>query len=269
MSDTFPKLHEIAFCDSNPILADRLLHVFRSDDWLPARITFTKVKDLIEALNSLKIDILVLDPSQDAHLHRKWENVIAAGCKDCTLADRCKFRVCGHAQQRRRSVGLADVRGVCEIIGHALAAKTDYHSAIIRSTIMPGTMETVCIPELEAASGLKAGVDFGVGYYPEFLRESTAIEDYDNPGLIVFGALDKPTFAILNLLNKDMPCVANEVDLRTAEMVKYTSNTWRAVTTVLTSLPVIEMRRRAGVTVVFSGSAGAYSAFRTENLYSN
>lgn len=39
--------------------------------------------------------------------------------------------------------------------------------------------------------------------------------------------------------------------------------------TVLASLPAIEMRRRAGVTVVFSGSAGAYSAFSTENLYSN
>ena len=39
--------------------------------------------------------------------------------------------------------------------------------------------------------------------------------------------------------------------------------------TVLASLPEIEMRRRAGVTVVFTGSAGAYSAFSTENLYSN
>jgi alginate O-acetyltransferase complex protein AlgF len=39
--------------------------------------------------------------------------------------------------------------------------------------------------------------------------------------------------------------------------------------TVLASLPAIEMRRRAGVTVVFSGSAGDYTAFSTENLYSN
>ncbi|MDT8857113.1 nucleotide sugar dehydrogenase [Paracoccaceae bacterium Fryx2] len=127
------------------------------------------------------------------------------------------------------SVGLAHVTGVCQIVGRALAKKNAYHSVIIRSTIVPGTMETACISALEAASGLKAGVDFGVGYYPEFLRESTAIEDYDNPGLIVFGALDAPTFAILNLLNKDMPCTTHEVDLRTAEMVKYTSNTWRAV----------------------------------------
>ena len=127
------------------------------------------------------------------------------------------------------SVGLSHIVDVCRSIGRAIAEKDSFHSVVIRSTIVPGTMENVCIPALEAASGRKAGVDFGVGYYPEFLRESTAIEDYDNPGLIVFGALDVSTFAILNLLNKDMPCDTHEVDLRTAEMVKYTSNTWRAV----------------------------------------
>ncbi len=127
------------------------------------------------------------------------------------------------------SVGLAHISEVCRIIGAAIASKTSFHSVIIRSTIVPGTMEGVCVPLLEAASGKTAGVDFGVGYYPEFLRESTAIVDYYDPGLIVFGALDQPTFALLNLLNRDMPCQTHEVDLRTAEMVKYTSNSWRAV----------------------------------------
>lgn len=127
------------------------------------------------------------------------------------------------------SVGLAHVAEVCTIIGRAIAAKDTYHSVIIRSTIVPGSMEQTCIPLLEAASGKKAGVDFGVGYYPEFLRESTAIADYYDPGLIVFGALDQPTFDLLALLNRDMPCVVHLVDLRTAEMVKYTSNAWRAV----------------------------------------
>lgn len=163
-------------------------------------------------------------------------NAVAAGTLTATLDAVAAVRdtdasfVCvGTPSAPDGSVGLDYVKGVCAIIGKALAQKTGFHSVIIRSTIVPGTMETVCIPALEAASGLKAGVDFGVGYYPEFLRESTAIEDYDNPGLIVFGALDRPTFAILNLLNKDMPCATHEVDLRTAEMVKYTSNTWRAV----------------------------------------
>lgn len=127
------------------------------------------------------------------------------------------------------SVGLKYVESVCEDIGKALANKDGHHSVVIRSTIVPGSCEGTCIPTLEKASGKKAGVDFGMGYYPEFLRESTAIEDSYDPGLVVFGTLDDVTKQHLIDLNKDLPCEMNMVDLRTAEMVKYTSNTWRAV----------------------------------------
>ena len=99
----------------------------------------------------------------------------------------------------------------------------------MRSTIVPGTMEEVCIPTMEAASGMQAGKDFGVGYFPEFLRESTAIEDYYDPGLIVFGSLDEKTQSVLTAINQDLPCEMHRVDIRTAEMVKYTSNSWRAM----------------------------------------
>ena len=127
------------------------------------------------------------------------------------------------------SIGLDYVTDACRIIGKAVAAKGDFHSVILRSTIVPGTMEGTCVPMLEAASGLVAGQDFGVGYYPEFLRESSAIKDYDDPGLIVFGSLDPRTEALLSSLNEGLDCEMHRVDLRTAEMVKYTSNSWRAV----------------------------------------
>ncbi len=127
------------------------------------------------------------------------------------------------------SVGLTYVTSVCENIGAALANKSSFHSVVIRSTIVPGSTEGTCIPTLEKASGKVAGKEFGVGYYPEFLRESTAIEDYHSPGLIVFGSMDAPTEKILTDLNSGLDCKIHTVDLRTAEMVKYTSNTWRAV----------------------------------------
>ncbi len=127
------------------------------------------------------------------------------------------------------SVGLKYVDAVCRNIGKALANKSTYHSVVVRSTIVPGSTEATCIPVLEEESGKTAGLDFGVGYYPEFLRESTAIEDYYDPGLIVFGALDQKTADLLTELNQDLNCKIHVVDVRTAEMVKYTSNTWRAV----------------------------------------
>ena len=127
------------------------------------------------------------------------------------------------------SVGLKYVEEVCRNIGAALAGKPGYHSVIVRSTCVPGSTEQSCIPTLEEASGKVAGVGFGLGYYPEFLRESTAIQDYYDPGLIVFGTMDQPTEDALTALNQSLPCEIHKTDIRTAELVKYTSNAWRAV----------------------------------------
>ncbi|NNJ68273.1 MAG: UDP-glucose/GDP-mannose dehydrogenase family protein, partial [Boseongicola sp.] len=127
------------------------------------------------------------------------------------------------------SVGLSFVVDVCRNIGTAMASKEGYHSVIVRSTIVPGSTESACIPVLEETSGKKAGSGFGLGYYPEFLRESTAIADYYDPGLVVFGSMDTGTRDFLSELNKDMPCDIHKVDIRTAELLKYTSNCWRAV----------------------------------------
>ncbi len=127
------------------------------------------------------------------------------------------------------SVGLTYVEDVCRNIGAALKNKDTYHSVVVRSTVVPGSTETCCIPVLEECSGKTAGEGFGLGYYPEFLRESTAIQDNYNPGLIVFGYMDQGTKDILTALNDHLPCEINKVDIRTAEMIKYTSNAWRAV----------------------------------------
>lgn len=162
--------------------------------------------------------------------------VVAAGrliattdARQAVHATDASFVCVGTPSGPDHSIGLTYVTAVCEEIGRALADHPGFHSVIMRSTIVPGTMERVCIPILERASGKVAGRDFGVGYYPEFLRESTAIEDYADPGLIVFGALDSATGAMLTEVNRDLPCEMNLVDLATAEMVKYTSNAWRAV----------------------------------------
>lgn len=127
------------------------------------------------------------------------------------------------------SVGLTYVKAACAAIGNAIAHKQTFHSVVVRSTIVPGTTMGVCVPILSEASGLTAGEGFGVGYFPEFLRESTAIADYDDPGLIVVGALDYPTRKFLLEVNAKLPCKTHAVDVSTAEMVKYTSNSWRAV----------------------------------------
>jgi GDP-mannose 6-dehydrogenase len=118
-----------------------------------------------------------------------------------------------------------------EDIGLALKDKADFHVVVVRSTVLPGTMEDIVIPALARTSGKTAGVDFGVAYYPEFLRESTAIRDYYDPGAIVFGAMedDDVSIARLSALNAHLPIRPTVVPIRTAEAVKYANNCWHAL----------------------------------------
>jgi len=53
--------------------------------------------------------------------------------------------------------------------------------------VLPGTTESMLIPALQNSSGKKAGIDFTVHTNPEFLRESSALHDFDNPPFVVIG----------------------------------------------------------------------------------
>lgn len=126
------------------------------------------------------------------------------------------------------SLDLTYVKRVSEQIGRALKLKREFHSVVMRSTMLPGTMDEVVIPILEEISGKTAGRDFGVGYYPEFLREGSALVDYDNPGTIIVGALDETTLSLLLQINADLPVHPCVLTLRAAEAVKYANNAWHA-----------------------------------------
>ncbi len=135
----------------------------------------------------------------------------------------------GTPSQLNGNLDLSYVRRVCEEIGSAIKAKESFHVVVARSTMLPGSMRTVVIPSLEAASGLKAGVDFGVCNNPEFLREGTAVYDYYNPPKTVIGESDAKAGDILVELYKNMNAPLIRTDVETAEMVKYTDNNWHAL----------------------------------------
>ena len=76
---------------------------------------------------------------------------------------------------------------VADEIGAAIATLGRRYTVVFRSTMLPGTCEGILIPRLEAASGLRAGDDFGVAVNPEFLREGTSVRDFNDPPKTVVG----------------------------------------------------------------------------------
>ncbi|MBU0677419.1 MAG: UDP-glucose/GDP-mannose dehydrogenase family protein [Verrucomicrobia bacterium] len=122
--------------------------------------------------------------------------------------------------------GLDDshVRNVCEEIGAAIAAKGREHVVVIRSTVLPGTTD-ICAGILAGQCGeQKAHVAFN----PEFLREGSAIRDYDAPPYTVVGTRDSIAENAVRAVYAPINAPVIVTPTRVAEMIKYTANAWHA-----------------------------------------
>ena len=152
-----------------------------------------------------------------------------ADVRDAVFGSDMSLICVGTPSQLNGNLDLSHVRKVCQEIGAAIREKDSFHVVVARSTMLPGSMRALVIPTLEAASGKVAGVDFGVCNNPEFLREGTAVYDYYHPPKTVIGESDEKAGALLVQLYEKMDAPLVRTDVETAEMVKYTDNTWHAV----------------------------------------
>ena len=139
------------------------------------------------------------------------------------------FVCVGTPSQTNGNLDLTYIRRVCEQIGEAIKSKSEHHTVVIRSTVLPGTMRQMIIPVLEEHSGKKAGDDFGVCNNPEFLREGSAVKDFHAPPKTVIGELDSASGALLVQLYEKLDAPLIRTSLETAEMVKYVDNCWHAL----------------------------------------
>jgi GDP-mannose 6-dehydrogenase len=156
---------------------------------------------------------------------------LVAGSDYAAAVAQCDvLMVCvGTPGQANGSLDLTYVRRVVQQIGEQLAAGGRHKVVVIRSTLLPGSMQSVVVPLLEQTSHLMAGKDFGVCINPEFLREGSAIYDYDHPPKTVIGASDERAAGIVRELYAALDAPLILTDLRTAEMVKYVDNSWHAL----------------------------------------
>jgi len=120
------------------------------------------------------------------------------------------------------------IEAVARSIGEALRVKDTFHVVVLRCSVPPGTTLQTMLPEIERLSGKRSGVDFGLCFNPEFLREGTAVADFHAPPKTVIGVTDRRTADILSRVYApvdDNPIVTT---VEVAELVKYVDNVWHA-----------------------------------------
>jgi len=139
------------------------------------------------------------------------------------------FVCVGTPSRPNGDLDLRYIRRICEQIGQALRTKNGWHTVVIRSTILPGTIRNVIIPTLEEFSGKSAGKDFGICYNPEFLREGSAVKDFRYPPKTVLGQLDQASGDLVATIYEGLEAPLIRTDLNNAEMIKYVDNSWHAL----------------------------------------
>jgi GDP-mannose 6-dehydrogenase len=127
------------------------------------------------------------------------------------------------------SIDLSYIERVCTQIGETLKTLDRWHTVVIRSTVLPGTVDGVVIPALERASGKEAGADFGVCSNPEFLREGSSIKDFYAPPFTLIGSHDERSAAAVRAIYAGIDAPVHCVAMGVAETVKYACNSFHAV----------------------------------------
>jgi GDP-mannose 6-dehydrogenase len=189
-------------------------------------------------INSIKVEMLASGRSPILEPH--MSELVAEGHRTsrlCATTDGSaavhdsdiSFVCVGTPGLRNGKLDLSHIEHVACEIGAALKQKKSHHVVVLRSTLLPGTTESLVIPMLENASGRRAGVDFAVCYNPEFMREGSAVADFLEPPYIVLGAQSQEHLPLLREVYARTPGPRFETTIAVAEMVKYTSNVFHAV----------------------------------------
>jgi len=126
------------------------------------------------------------------------------------------------------SMNLSYIKESAGDVGRLLGKKSEHHTVVVRSTVVPGTTKSIIIPALEQYSRKKADTDFDVAVNPEFLQEGKALHGFFNPDRIVIGEEKQGAGDLVEELYKGISAPVIRMGITTAEMIKFTSNAFLA-----------------------------------------
>ena len=188
--------------------------------------------------NPDKIDALklgrapIVEPGLDALIRAGVESgrlSASMAAAEAVAASEISIVCVGTPSATDGSLDLSAVERIAAVIGQALADKRAFHVVAVRSTLTIGTMMRRIAPLMEKVSGLEAGTDFGLACYPEFLREGSAICDYDDPSQSALAVTDPQTLARLMAVHPRSAAPPIVLSFEEAEALKGVHNAWHAL----------------------------------------
>lgn len=168
--------------------------------------------------------------------------VVQAGrLRACTSASEAVERsevalICvGTPGNANGSLDTLALQNVSREIGRALNEHPRQYTVVVRSTVLPGTLEGVVVPALVAGIDNQRGVTLDVAVNPEFIREGSALDDFLSPPFTLVGSQSRSAADLMRSLYIGVKGPVVQTDVRTAEMIKYACNAFHALKVCFTN----------------------------------
>lgn len=180
-----------------------------------------------EKINNLnKIILPIYEPGLEEIIRRNYDKKRLFFTTDSALAIKNAeiiFIAVGTPQAEDGRADLTAVRSVASNIGKYI---NNYKIIVNKSTVPVGSGDLVA--NIISANQEGEKIDFDVISNPEFLREGCAIQDFMQPDRIIIGSPNNKASQIIVDLYNPLETTVLVMDVRSAEMVKYASNSFLA-----------------------------------------
>jgi GDP-mannose 6-dehydrogenase len=133
----------------------------------------------------------------------------------------------GTPSRRNGQLDVSAVQRAAESIARGLDIVPRPYTVVLRSTVLPGTTETVLASALHGSAQRRPGLRVGVN--PEFMREGSSLRDFAQPPLTLVGCEGPDTADLIRGLYQEVEAPFVHTSVRTAEMAKYISNAFHAL----------------------------------------
>lgn len=129
-------------------------------------------------------------------------------------------------------IDLTAIHRVTDRLARGLVGRADYYTIVYRSTLFPGTAQTL-VNRLEYRIGRPHYSTWELVVHPEFTREGSAIDDFFDPPLCIIGGgtsgLTAGVGHVLMAYGEPTKIQGEVVPYATAELIKYSCNAFHAL----------------------------------------